>query len=186
MSQADELLNSLSDSEKDVDPAVNENIVINSDRSVTVPQNLRTVANQFDHNVETVTFDCPRYWDGRDLSTMSIYINYKRSDGTTGCYPVPKDNITIDAVDSNIMHFDWTISINVTSVAGKLSFSISAREVDTSGRMTTCWNSDMCDDLYISENLDAVAEVRRQYPDIITYLRLEIENLKQTVNASHE
>ena len=43
-------------------------IVIDSHRAITVPEQLKRIAVQFDHNFETVTFDCPRYWDGHDLS----------------------------------------------------------------------------------------------------------------------
>ena len=53
-----------------------EHIIIGRDRYITVPEGLKRIAVQYDHNVETVTFDCPRYWDEHDLSTMNIYINY--------------------------------------------------------------------------------------------------------------
>ena len=36
-------------------------IVIDDDRYIAVPKKLRRLAVQHDHNVETVTFDCPRY-----------------------------------------------------------------------------------------------------------------------------
>ena len=178
MSQADELLNSLSDEGTNAGETVEGHIVINSDRSITVPESLKNIANQFDHNVETVTFDCPRYWDGRDLSTMAIYINYQLSDGSVGCYPVPEDNVTVDDTDDAIMHFDWTISRNVTLLIGKVAFIISARETDENGRLTTCWNTDICEDVYISEGIDPVDEIRKYYPDIITYLRTQLMDYK--------
>ena len=55
--------------------------VINDNRVISVPSELRTIAVQYDHNIETVTFDCPRYWDGHDMSKMVVYINYERADG---------------------------------------------------------------------------------------------------------
>ena len=79
MSQAENLLNNLSSYEIDMystDVLTEEHIVIGSDRSITVPESLKRIAVQFDNDVETVTFDCPRYWDNLDLSTMKIYINY--------------------------------------------------------------------------------------------------------------
>ena len=36
-------------------------IVIGEDRFITVPSELKRIAVQYDHNIETVTFDCPRY-----------------------------------------------------------------------------------------------------------------------------
>ena len=80
MGQADELLNSLSANNgiyaRTVDPSTEEHIVVGDDRVITVPDSLKRIAVQYDHNVETVTFDCPRYWDGLDMSQMAIYINY--------------------------------------------------------------------------------------------------------------
>ena len=37
-----------------------QHIIINSDRSITVPTELKNIAVQNDHNIETVMFDCPR------------------------------------------------------------------------------------------------------------------------------
>ena len=45
---------------------VEEYIVIDKDRNITVPKSLQRVAVQFDHNAETLTFNCPRYWDNND------------------------------------------------------------------------------------------------------------------------
>ena len=45
-------------------------IVIGYDRVVTVPDQLKRLAVQYDHDIETVTFDCPRYWGKHDMSQM--------------------------------------------------------------------------------------------------------------------
>ena len=58
-------------------PNLEEHIKIGLDRHITVPESLKRIAVQYDHNVETVTFDCPRYWDGHDMSKMTVYINYR-------------------------------------------------------------------------------------------------------------
>ena len=69
-----------------VDPSTEEHIVINDNRFISVPNSLKRIAVQFDHDIETVTFDCPRYWDDNDMSKMAVYINYMRPDGFTGAY----------------------------------------------------------------------------------------------------
>ena len=101
---------------------VEPHIVIDRNRTITVPDQLKRIAVQFDHNVETVTFDCPRYWDGHDMSVMEVYINYKRPDGKIRKYTA--DNVTVDDSDNTIMHFDWTITNDVTSVNGNRRFFI--------------------------------------------------------------
>lgn len=71
MSRASELLDSLpkgGTASYGVNPVDEPHIVIESDKTITVPDDLRHIAVQGEHNIETVTFDCPRYWDGHDLS----------------------------------------------------------------------------------------------------------------------
>lgn len=118
-------------------------IIINSDRSVTIPEELKNIAVQYDHNIETVTFDCPRYWDGNDLSEMIININFVRPDKYEDTYVCK--NVTVDSDDPNIMHFDWTISRNVTEVSGTLTFIVCVRKSYIDGETSQVWHSQKCD-----------------------------------------
>lgn len=188
MSKAEELLNSLSNGEPAVhlaDPSTEPHIVIGSDRYITVPDELKRLAVQYDHDIETVTFDCPRYWDEHDMSEMSIYINYLRADETSGTYRA--DNVEVDAEDSSIMHFNWTISKNVTMTSGKLVFIVCVRKTDEDNNEKNHWNSELCKDCYVSEGLEYDGEILEElYPDIIEqwYQEVlgvisEVENVKQ-------
>lgn len=79
MDKAEELLNTLDVNDENlypVSPEEEAHIVIGKDRVITVPPDLRRLGVQYDKNVESVTFDCPRYWDGIDLLNMAMYINY--------------------------------------------------------------------------------------------------------------
>lgn len=40
-----------------------EHVIINKDRTVNVPNSLQRLGVQYDHNVNTIVFDCPRYPD---------------------------------------------------------------------------------------------------------------------------
>ena len=120
---------------------MSEHIVVSDNRYVTVPESLQKIGVQFDHNAETVTFDCPRYWDEHDLSKMKIYINYMRPNDSFGAYLC--GDAKIDSVDDTIMHFDWTISGHVTEFAGPLSFLVCICDVDQNGDATTHWNSEL-------------------------------------------
>lgn len=124
MNQVDKLLSSLA-----AYPETESHIIIDSNRYVTVPDELKRIGVQHDHNIETVTFDCPRYWDGNDLSKMAIFINYKRSDGEIGSYLA--NNVQIDETDDSIIHFDWTISENVTAIKGKLAFLVCVKKTNS-------------------------------------------------------
>ena len=169
MSQAEDLLNSLSDDmviENDV--SVIPHIIISDDRTTKVPSELQKLGVQYDHNVKTVTFDCPRYANGLDMSTMCIYINYQRKDSYEDMYPVK--NLTIDQDDSNVMHFDWEISRNVTAVADKISFNVCVKNVDENDIEINHWNSELNSECYISKGLECSEQIAADHEDVITTL----------------
>ena len=171
MSQADELLELLSNdgvTALSADPSVEPHIVIDSSRNITVPGQLKRIAVQYDHNIETVTFDCPRYWDGHDMSTMTVYINYKRPDGKVGSYIA--NNVKIDDIDDSIMHFDWTISNYCTMVSGSLMFLVCIKRTNSDGEEINHWNSELNTEMYVSKGLETENLVEESYPDIITQL----------------
>jgi len=177
---ANELLDSLTEEELAKyaeDHATEEHIVISSDRYITVPNELKRIGVQFDHNVETVIFDCPRYWDGLDMSKLKIYINYMRPDKTRGMY-LAKD-ISVDEADENIMHFSWTISNNVTLNKGALSFLVCVKKTDEAGNEYNHWNSELNKEMYISEGLECTESIISKYPDIVTDLLTRMDYVEE-------
>ena len=126
MSLAENLLNSLETTNSTSSySALNEepHIVVGADRNIIVPQSLRKIAVTGDTGVETVTFDCVRYWDGNDLSTFAIYLNYVLPDRSIGTY-IPKSITANDGED--VFHFDWEINRYMTKSNGTIAFSITA------------------------------------------------------------
>lgn len=179
MTLTDELLNDLTENDimlYTTNPADEPHIVVGEDRFITVPDELKRIAVQHDHDIETVTFDCPRYWDGIDMSTMYIYINYMRSDGGVGMY-LAKD-VTVDSNDKNIMHFDWTISENVSMSKGALSFLVCIKKTDSEGNLSNHWNSELNKEMYVSEGLECEDSILNQYPDIVTDLLTRMNELE--------
>ena len=155
---------------------MSEHIVVGSDRYITVPESLQKIGVQFDHNAETVTFDCPRYWDGHDLSTMKIYINYMRPNDSFGAYLC--SDAEIDSMDNTIMHFNWVISGHVTEFAGPLSFLVCICDVDQNGDSTTHWNSELNTQMYISSGMKCRDAILGRYPDIITQLLNRMDSVE--------
>lgn len=164
MATAEELLRTLA-----IQPNPEGHIVVGGDRFITVPSNLKRLGVQYDHNMETVTFDCPRYWDNRDMSQMAVYVNYARPDVEGGMYfdRYPVDNIQ---ADGDVMHFDWTISRNVTAVAGNVSFLVCVMKTDTDGNEERHWNSELCTECYISTGMETEEHPALEYPDEVTQL----------------
>lgn len=125
MSLAEQMLDTMSVSEDSESSLVDEepHIVIDESRIAIVPAELKTIAVTGDKDIETVTFDCVRYWDGNDLSTFAIYLNYVLPDMRTGTY-IPKEVVTSEG--DPFYHFDWKIKNNITQKSGKISFAITA------------------------------------------------------------
>ena len=155
---------------------MNEHVIVGSDRYITVPESLQKIGVQFDHNAETVTFDCPRYWDGHDLSMMKIYINYMRPNDSFGAYLC--NDAEIDSMDDTIMHFNWVISGHVTEFAGPLSFLVCICDVDQNGDSTTHWNSELNTQMYISSGMKCRDAILGRYPDIITQLLNRMDSVE--------
>ncbi len=170
MSQASALLDSLEELYNS--PADRPYIVIDEERFINVPETLRRLAVQYDHNVGSVTFKCPRYWDGNDMSQMRVYINYICSNGFRGQYPV--DHIS---VEENVMYFDWIISANATRAKGPLAFLVCIVKTDENGNEERHWNSEINQDCYISEGLDCLESTAMEYPDVITYMLLKMDKI---------
>lgn len=172
MSQADALLASLAETTS-ANPDTEARIVIGEDRFITVPDSLKRIAVQYDHNIETVTFECPRYWDKHDMSQMKIYINYMRPNETTG--QALADNVS---VKGSKMYFDWTITRNVTQYKGKISFLVCIKKTDADGNEANHWGSELCQECYISEGLECTQTVISRYPDIITQLLTRMDSVE--------
>ena len=150
-----------------------EHITINSDRSVTVPVELRKIGVQYDHNVNTIEFVGPRYSGNVDLSTMTIYINYILSDKTPGKYKA--ENVIIDDQDNSLIRFNWTITRNVTKASGILSCLVCAKKTDEEGNEINHWNTDIFRLLSVSEGMENDPVIQEQYPDVITSLIQNVE-----------
>jgi hypothetical protein len=185
MSQAEELLNSLTENDislQSANPETEPHIVVGDDRFISVPKELQRIAVQYDHDVETVTFDCPRYWDDLDMSDLSIYINYMRKDRVVGIYKAT--DISVDTTNDRIMHFNWKISRNVTEVVGQIKFLVCIKKGDANGNEVNHWNSELNTEMYISEGLEAGEGYFDSYPDVILQWEDEVQKVKDTLIAA--
>lgn len=163
-----------------------QNIVISRDKSIYVPEIIKKSIVQRDHNVDCLTFDCPRYWNGIDISKLNIYVNYiaagqKKQGGEPESFLC--ENVVEDEDNPDIFHFDWRITSNVSEFPDKLIFIVCAKSVDAEGNEELHWNSRLCTDLEVQEGLEASAAIVEKYPDVIEQI---IQKLKYTEGASPE
>ena len=80
---------------------------------------LQVIGAQGDHNVNRITFKMLRYYNGIDLSTFTIKINYKNALGTINSYFV--DDLIFG---TDTMTFSWLVSKEVTVLTGTVEFVV--------------------------------------------------------------
>ena len=176
-STAEEMLSSLTEEEiaaYTANPEEERHIIVDETRKIIVPDELKRIAVQYDHNIETVTFDCIRYWDGHDMSTMHVYINYMLANKALGCYM--SEDVTVDPDNENIIHFTWTISRNVTQAIGPITFLVCIKRVDEEGNEINHWNSELNKEMFVNQGLECGEPISEDYPDIIEQILLKLES----------
>lgn len=187
MSLAQNLLNSL-DGTSYQNVALSdqeEHIKVGQDRVITVPNALKNIAVKGDKDIETVTFDCVRYWDGHDLSTFAIYINYILPNGDEGTY-IPESITRYEDVFS----FDWEIGSEITYVPGKLTFWIVTKLTDDSGVLIKQWSSFQNSDCTIAQGGDKTYVPSQTDQDVISQAisisRASAEHAEEQANIATE
>ena len=175
MSLAENLLDEISSNSRIAGSYADEpHIVINDLRQIIIPASLKTVAVTGDKDIETLTFDCVRYWDGYDLASFAIYINYTLPNGKDETY-IP----SITNRDVSVFSFNWTIGIEMTEIAGRISFNITAVDTDENGLILHQWSSLTNGELNVSKGIPVgeIPEVSES-PDVVSQILSEINKLK--------
>lgn len=146
-----------------------EHVKILGDRTVDIPKSLEKLGIQYDHNVNTITFDCPRYPDENpaiDMSKMIVYINYRLANKVMNAFVA--ENVVVDAEDPTIIHFDWRITHEVTTVNGLISTLICIRDIDDEGYENYHWNTDLIQKFYVGPGMVYNDPLVTENPDKIT------------------
>lgn len=157
-------------------------IVINDDRSITVPEELLALGVQYDRNVETVTIDCPRYWDGHDLSEMLLFVNFVHYEpsNTSIQYSVDIDQLTLASMDEERMLLEWTINASAMRYDGTLAWLVCAKTIDNAGNELLHWNSQICYDTKVHKGLEYNGESGPE-PDYVAQALAQILAAQQAV-----
>lgn len=88
-------------------------------RIVSVPTNGNVIGVVGDHNVNRVNFKMPRYYNGFDMSTFKVRINYENVIGETNYYTV--NDLTIE---DDYMLFTWLVANHACVSEGTVTFSV--------------------------------------------------------------
>lgn len=157
MSLAEEMLNTLNEGVSEHSHSVSDTdsyFTINPDtREIESTSRYRNVLMQYDHNSERYTFSLTRYIDGHDMSLCNSvvvsYDNIEEQTETTNSSFYDVDDLRIDPANSEMVIASWLVSRAATQLAGKLSFSIEFKCVDSDGNVTYEWATNTFNDITI-------------------------------------
>lgn len=134
-------------------------ITIN-ERTLVIPDELKTIGVENDNNVERIYFEVPRYFDEvNDLSEFTWYVNYLNANQEPNKY-----HCTDVEVEDDKIVFSWLTSKHVYSYRGIVKFIIMA--VASDGRK---WNSTIAE-INVLEGLETDEQIIDNNPDIINEL----------------
>lgn len=116
---------------------------INADtRMMTIPANFKTygVGVAGDQLAETLLFEIDRYFDYMDLASegMQTYVQWELPDGTQGASMVEMKDIE---TKPGYILFGWTLTNNVTKMAGRIKFSVRFFKKNGEGKIVYSFNT---------------------------------------------
>ena len=159
--------------------------VIDSDVRFVIDASTKAIKNdsgrkivlvQNDHNSERITFECPRFMEGHDMSICNrVEVHYLNVDATTrkektGFYVV--DDLAVDA-EKSLVTCSWLVSHNATKYGGKLSFLLRFCCVEDE-TITYSWNTLPYKDVSVSDGIDASSEFEMEYADVIEHWKKSV------------
>lgn len=94
-------------------------IIDNDLRSIAVPDRGIVAGVRGDKNVNRINFQMVRYYNGFDMSTFNIRVNYLTPEGVPNYYEV-----TDATVEGDMLYFTWLVDSDATEVVGDISFVV--------------------------------------------------------------
>lgn len=148
-------------------------------RAIKSPSSNKRTIIQFDHNSEQITFECPRYIDGHDMSVCNRveihYLNVSARNGLENKGLYISEDLAVKGDDKDKVTCSWLISQNATQYVGSLSFLV--RFCCVSGEdVTYAWNTAVTNSIIVSEGLDSTNSVLTKYADVLRQWKEELFN----------
>lgn len=151
-------------------------------RTITIPDEFPFLGVLKDTRAETIFFEIDRYFDEHDLSTKTCVVQFygmSEDEGSfSGIYPVT--DLDVDSVEGKIV-FGWTITDDVTSIAGDVKFAIRFYTIETDEEETPyfdfCFNT-LTSELPVMNTLDVSQDVSGKVdPSILDEWNVKMQDL---------
>lgn len=157
----------------------NYSTVDNTTKSIKVNPAQLSITQE--ENSQVIPFTMDRYWEGMDLTQMSLRIHFKNKDKDES-FAVP---INVEYSDYTI-RFIWLLDILSTQVAGDLTFEIMATGVNEKGNNYT-WRTLPDGKLIVKESLSGNGAIKPSDDWLTQYFNdidLRIAKANEAVNLA--
>lgn len=88
-------------------------------RIISIPPKGIVIGVCGDDDVNRINFRMPRYYNGFDMSTFKVVVNYMNAEGRANYYEVTDLTIDVDYI-----LFAWLVNCDATYVVGEMLFSV--------------------------------------------------------------
>ena len=186
-----------SDTEEEFQFRIDEHL-----RTIAIPEKGVVAGVEGDLNVNIARFTMVRYYHGRDLSKLSIRINYRNANGQVNYY-----NVSDGAVSGDSIVFSWEYAADVTQYKGNVQFVVylfsatnavlKQRFFTTLGTLEVLEGLEVDSSIPVSEQTDILLhlkkdlsayaeEVKKSLPAEYTAMTEQVSSLKEDVNSIKE
>lgn len=137
-------------------------------RTINIPKNLTLLGVTSDEDVQKLRFTMSRHYNGIDLSTHAIRINYENAQGEGDVYSAVEKKVTDDTIE-----FTWIVSRHAVAYKGNVKFTVCAILTDADSNRISEFNT-IPTTLPVIQGLETdQADVMEEYPDAIAAAAVE-------------
>ena len=162
-----------SDTEEEFQFRIDEHL-----RTIAIPEKGVVAGVEGDLNVNIARFTMVRYYHGRDLSKLSIRINYRNANGQVNYYTVSDATVSGDSIV-----FSWEYAADVTQYKGNVQFVVylfSATNATLKQRFfSTLGTLEVLEGLEVDSSIPASEQT-----DILLHLKKDLSAYAEEVKKS--
>lgn len=147
------------------------------------------VLMQNDHDSERLTFEIPRFIEGRDVGKCNevqvyyINIDSKSRKTSTGVYTI--EDLEVYPFLNDVVIGSWLISRNATRYRGILNFMLRFAQIDDAGNVKYAWSTKIFESIDVGEGLNSDENFTFEYVDIIRQWKNSVlEEMHQSVEEA--
>ena len=162
------------------------NVDLNT-REIDVPSALRQIGVVGDHNAETIWFAFDRYFDGEDLKTKAVGIQFRDALGTLAMRQADYRQDIVDSSNKQVLLIGWRVPFDITHTSGQATLSLRFYTVTDTDCVYSLGTENaqvyIGDSLYVTDEDENINPPRDSLSQLVSRIEeLYINNTLQTVD----